>query len=105
MEADTVSISRDGDSLKNGALWGLGTGAVMGILAVNTCEPDCRGGAGAGGAVAMLAGGGLAVGILIDRLVSRRTHLFESPGGAGRRVGAVPIVARRGAGLAVRIGF
>ena len=70
-------------------------GAVMGILAVNTCEPNCSGGAGAGGAVAMLAGGGLALGVLIDRLVSDHTPLFQSPGGLDQRVAIVPIAARR----------
>lgn len=104
-EADTFRISRDGDSLKNGAVWGLGVGAVMGILAVNTCEPNCRGGAGAGGAVAMLDGGGLALGVLIDRLVSGHAPLFQSPGGLEQRVAAVPIAARRGAGFGVRIRF
>jgi hypothetical protein len=105
METDTVRISRDGDSLKNGALWGLGAGAAMGILAINTCEPDCRGGAGKGGAVAMLAGYGLAVGVLIDRLVSGRTHLYEAPGGVGSRVRVAPVVARRGSGFAIQLSF
>jgi hypothetical protein len=105
MESDTLRISRDGDSLKNGAFWGLGAGAAMGILAINTCEPDCRGGAGKGGAVAMLAGYGLGVGVLIDRLVSGRTHLYQAPAGVGSRVRVAPVLARRGSGFAVQVSF
>ena len=63
-EADAVRIWRRGDSLKNGPLWGLATGAGMGVLATATCAPHCHGEAGAGGVVVFLAAEGIGVGVL-----------------------------------------
>src|SRR5215216_4237207 len=40
-EADVRRVTRKGDSLKNGALWGLAVGAALGAAAVATCATDC----------------------------------------------------------------
>jgi hypothetical protein len=83
MEADVLRIVRKGDSLENGALWGLVAGGALGVAAVATCDPYCHGGS-AGGALAILALAGSGVGVLIDSLIARNRNVYEArPSHAG----------------------
>jgi len=106
--ADIVKIDRT-DSLKNGALIGLGVGAALGILMVvpTGCEDDytflCGGDPGPGNyaAGALIVGGlGAAIGTGIDALIGGRRNLYQR---GGPRVSLSPTVQRQAIGAAVSL--
>jgi hypothetical protein len=91
---------RRGDSLGNGALWGLGTGASLGFLAGSQF-----GGAGLGAVVALFYGGlGAGVGVGVDAMITSRQVIYAPPGASSTRVRVAPLLNgnRRGAQLSVR---
>jgi hypothetical protein len=75
-EADVSAIRhRRQDSLRNGALWGLGAGATAGMVACGRCH------IGPGLAVAALYGGlGAGIGVGIDALIEGKVTVFEGLG-------------------------
>ncbi len=98
-----LSIQRPPDTLVNGALIGLASGAALGFLAVITEEnAECEPGvffscgeptAGAYVAVPLVLGGlGTAIGVGIDALVRRDANLFHRSGNA--RVTLAPALGR-----------
>ncbi len=106
-EVDVRTISaRRSDPLGNGALWGLGVGAVMGGLMVATMcngDPDC---AGVGAIVALVYGGlGAGVGVGVDAMITRPHVIYERSTGAAR-VGVGALLSRqRPVGAALSVGF
>jgi hypothetical protein len=101
LERDVRTIrQRRGDSLGNGALWGLGTGASIGFLAGSQF-----GSAGFGAIVAMFYGGiGAGVGVGIDAMITGRQVIYARPGVSSARVRVSPLLTRdrHGAQLSVR---
>ena len=95
-----LKIDRPHDSLANGALIGLASGAALGlvgVLAEETCEPDggfwgCGEPTAGAYVVAPLVFGGLgaAIGVGIDALIKKDPNLFQRTGGA--RVRLAPAV-------------
>jgi hypothetical protein len=75
-ETDVSTIRhRRQDSLRNGALWGLGAGATAGVVACGRCH------IGPGLAVAALYGGiGAGIGVGIDALIEGDVTVFEGLG-------------------------
>jgi len=104
-EADVQRISRQRDSVTNGALWGLGVGGALAAAALTTCDPNCNGGAGRGGAVAFFVAGGVGFGILVDWLIPGRTTVYEAPGGRTSSTAIAPMLTRRGGGLMIGVSF
>jgi len=81
--ADEVSvIERQGDSLKNGTLIGLGVGLFGDALVLSSCHRDC----GSGTAFFALLTAGLytAIGTAIDAAVPGRTRLWPAKGDSAR---------------------
>ena len=101
LEGDVRTIlQRRQDSLGNGALWGLGTGASLGFLAGSQF-----GGPGLGTIVALVYGGvGAGVGVGIDALIAGRQVIYAKPGASSTRVRVSPLLSRdrHGAQLSVR---
>ena len=98
-----LSIERPPDTLANGALIGLASGAVLGLLAVITeenadCEPEgffsCGDPIAGAYIVAPLVFGGLgtAIGVGIDALIRRDPNLFRRSGNG--RVTLAPALGR-----------
>ena len=95
------------DTLKNGALIGLGVGSVMGVLMVlpSDCEPGSFfcGDPGPGNYVAgalFLGGLGAAVGTGIDALIGGRRNIYQR---GGRRISLSPTVRRDGTGAVLSL--
>jgi len=81
-EADvTVIRQRRGDSLANGAWWGLGVGVGVAALAMASCW-DCFSDEPAwiGAAVTMYGAIGTGFGVGIDALVRRQQTIYRRPG-------------------------
>ena len=81
-EPDVSTIRhRRQDSLRNGALWGLGAGATAGMVACGRCH------IGPGLGVAALYGGlGAGIGVGIDALIEGNVTVFEGRRTKGRIV-------------------
>ena len=97
-----LRIDRPHDSLANGALIGLASGAAFGLSLVIAEEHDCEPGyfycsdptAGAYIAAPLVLGGlGAAIGVGIDALIRKDSNLFQRTGGA--RVTLAPAVGPR----------
>ena len=109
-EVDVGTIrQRQGDSVKNGALIGLGIGAGLSILAVGTCissgaPAGCGGGGGTlAAAVAFNAGLFAAIGAGIDALIRTRHVIYDSAGSAD--VSLSPLVTRTRRGVLMSVSF
>ena len=109
-EVDVRTIrQRRGDSLKNGALIGLGVGGALGILVVGTClssgaPAGCGGGGGTlAAAVAFNAGLYAAIGVGIDALIRTRHVIYDSAGSAD--VSLSPLVTRTRRGVLMSLSF
>lgn len=104
LEADVTSIlQRRGDSLVNGALWGMAAGAgFIAVAAAASCEGDCDGFVVA--AALVYSGLGAAIGIGIDALVMSRYVVYEK---ARRSVAwrVSPLLTPRRQGVAVTLSF
>jgi hypothetical protein len=105
--ADIITITRKGDSLKNGLLIGAGIGLASGLLVASGNDSDgtdwCDGSECAGFVVfstATYAG----IGVLIDHLVKGREVVYRAP--AARVSWSVaPYPVKHGAGVRVAMGF
>lgn len=104
--AEIRELGVTSDSLKNGALLGLATGASLGLLAAATSgsSGDSFADAAAAGPVALIgigagAAAGLGIGIGLDALVRRYRVLYEAP------VQVTPIVAAGGYGMVLRLSW
>ncbi len=101
-------MQRRGDSLGNGALWGLAVGAGIATVAVATAvasedfEEEDAGWAAL--AIAVYGGIGAGIGVGIDALITRQQVIFERPAGA-TVVDLVPLVTGGRKGALLRITF
>jgi hypothetical protein len=100
-EADVQTIRHRGnDSLRNGALWGLGTGAGVGMVTCGRCH------VGPGlVAAAMFGGIGSGIGVGIDALIRTEMTVFQRRGAAGGKVTVVPQLAKSHQGVMVSVRF
>ena len=98
-ETDVSKIRhRRQDSLRNGALWGLGAGATTAMVTCGRCH------IGPGLALAALYGGiGAGIGVGIDALIEGNVTVFEGPGKS--RVVLRPQLTPSHKGATVSIGF
>ena len=108
--ADITTVTRQGDSLKNGLLIGGGIGLLLGVL-VNTADPDpalggdewCEGSdCFAFAAVSALTYAG--IGALVDHLVKGREVVYRAPT-ARVSLSVAPQLVRGGVGARVALAF
>jgi len=99
-ESDVATIrQRRGDSLANGAKWGLGVGAALGMAACGRCH------LGPGLMVAGVWGGiGAGIGVGLDALAGSDFVVFQSRDST-RRVTVAPQLAKSHKGVTVSVGF
>lgn len=103
-EADVTTIrQRRQDSLGNGALWGVVSGAALfAVSLTGGGETGLESVGDAVGAGLLLGGIGAAIGVGIDALIARQQVIFQRAGAAARlRVAPLVGRGRRGALLAV----
>jgi hypothetical protein len=108
-EGDLQRIrQRRGDSLANGAVWGLGIGAGWGALIVVglASEDHDTGGPGAvAGFIGALGGLGAAVGVGIDALIRGRPVIYEKPPPGAAVVWLSPLLGRGQKGVRLSLRF
>jgi hypothetical protein len=99
-EADVVAVrQRRSDSLANGAAWGLGIGAAMGLAACGSCH------LGPGLAMAGVYGGiGAGIGVGIDALIRGQVVVYQRQR-TGPRVSVVPQLTKSHKAIALSVGF
>jgi len=99
-ELDVATVrQRRPDSLRNGALWGLGIGAGTGMLACGRCH------VGPGLVVAGLYGGiGAGIGVGIDALIEGRLVVYQRRAST-TRITVTPQLARSHKGVNVSLQF
>ena len=102
-EVSTIR-QRHGDSLGNGALWGL---AIGGVVAAGLVASFWEHGDSAGGAAAMIAvygGLGAGIGVGVDALITRRHVIYQRRSASAVEVGIAPVwtAQRKGALFSVR---
>jgi hypothetical protein len=99
MPDEVSTIERKGDSLKNGALIGLGFGAITGVLTMGLADCPAGNSSCPGERLAMIllnAGIYTAVGTAIDAAIPGRTRIWpQKHGKAGAPVVSVSPVERR----------
>ena len=95
--------ARHSDSVINGALIGAGVAVASGLFVCRLTEPweNCRDDVGP---MFRIGAAGAGIGIAIDALIRGRRTLYESVEGS-TKLEAAPVIARRGAGVAVRVRF
>jgi hypothetical protein len=100
-ESDVVMLrQRRDDSLKDGALWGLGAGAVGGFMPCGRCH------VGPGLMMAGIVGGlGAGVGVGIDAMIRGQATVFERPGASGTKVTVAPQLSKSHRGVMVSVKF
>ncbi len=100
-EGDVATIRhRRGDSLGNGALWGLGAGFGTGMVMCGRCH------VGPGAGMGLIFGGiGAGIGVGIDALIRGDVVVFQRHGRLGMRVSVAPMLAKSHKSVAVSIGF
>lgn len=108
-ESDVATIQqRRGDSLKNGALWGLGVGAgfaatALALLSGGDCydTANCFGFAAA--AIGVYGGIGAGIGTGVDAMIKGQQVVYQAPVSA--RLQIAPLVTRRSKGVQLAFGF
>ncbi len=100
-EADVTTIrQRRQDSLANGALWGLVSGAGVALIPIALCGDDCD--IVVAAIIPVYAGLGAGIGVGVDALIARRQVIFErARAAAGFRMAPLVGRGRRGVMLAV----
>ncbi len=104
-ERDVREVRRRGDRLWNGALIGLGAGALGGML-FGASRPGCAGESICGG-IGFLAGAplGSLIGLTVDALMPHDDLLYARPGTQSRRWFVEPLIGVRGYGARSTIAF
>ena len=109
LEDDLQKIrQRRGDSLANGALWGVGIGAGWGALIVVglASEDHDTGGPGAiAGFIGTLGGLGAAVGVGADALIRGRPVIYEKTALGAATVWLSPLLGRGQKGVRLSLRF
>ena len=108
-ESEVTTIQqRRGDSLANGALWGLAAGAAYATAGMIMIGVDCYGGAhcAAVGATTIGVYGALAagIGVGVDALIKGRKVVYRSPT-TNTRLTIAPVFTTRSKGVLLSIGF
>ena len=108
VEADVTTIrQRRGDSLANGALWGLGVGAAVGTAGAIMVGLDCYGSgncaAVAAGAIGAYAAIGAAIGVGIDALIESPKVIYQSR--STTRLNIAPVLTARSKGVMLSVDF
>jgi hypothetical protein len=101
---DVIRVrTRRSDSVLNGALIGAGAAIATGLFLCRLTEPweNCRDDVGP---MFRIAAVGAGIGIGIDALIRGRQTIYEAAP-SSRQLYAVPIVARRAAGLQLSVSF
>lgn len=94
-----------GDSLKNGALWGLAIGGALGVIAGAAAEDDASAVGFALVAGAFYGGIGAAIGVGCDALVTTPQVIYVGRTSSGTAVRLSPIVGRGRTGARLTIRF
>lgn len=106
LEVDVVTIrQRRGDSLGNGALWGLGIGAGLALVGMAATCSDCFHEGWALLVTGLYGGMGAGIGVGVDALITRPSVVYERRPALGARLGLAPILAPGRKGALVSIGF
>lgn len=108
-EGDLKKIrQRRGDSLANGAVWGLGIGAGWGALIIVglASENHDTGGPGAvAGFIGTFGGLGAAVGVGTDALIRGRPVIYDKPAPGAAAVWLSPFLGRHQKGVQLSLRF
>ncbi len=107
VESDTRTIrQRRSDSLKNGAFWGLGIGAGLGLTTlIDTEESPALPAGEAVAATAVFAGLGAALGIGLDSIFRSDDVIYSRPGRGSARLTLSPLLAGGRRGALLSLGF
>ena len=107
LESETRTIrQRQSDPLKNGALWGLGIGAGLGLLSFVSTEDSPGLSAGEGVAATLMMGGfGTAVGVGVDAIFRSNEVIYSRPGRTSTRLTLSPLLVRDREGALLSLGF
>jgi|SRR5262245_22848145 len=108
VESDVTTIrQRRGDSLANGALWGLGVGAAIGTAGAMLVGLDCYGSgncaAVAAGAIGTYAALGAGIGVGIDSLIKGHKVIYRT--GSTTRLNVAPLLSARSKGVMLSVDF
>lgn len=105
-EGDVATIrQRRGDSLANGALWGLGIGGgTMLAVGIAFAAIDEASATDVAAVTAIYGGIGAGIGAGVDALISKRVVIFERRS-AGTSFGVAPILSAGRKGALLTIGF
>jgi hypothetical protein len=104
-EADVATIrQRRADSLKNGALWGLGVGLAVGAVAFAAMCADGPCDADLALTLPICAGLGTSVGVGADALIISRHVVYERRVGSAS-VAVVPVLGGKQRGVALSMRF
>lgn len=98
---------RQPDSLKNGALIGLGAGGALGILACAAIAGEGEAGGWCAMAIGVYGGLGTVIGVGIDALIpGGMREVYRAPGAApGARLSVAPLIGRTSKGVAFSFAF
>ena len=96
-------LQRRADSLRNGALWGLGVGLAFGAVALAAMCADGPCDASLALVLPQSGGIGAGIGVGVDALITRRQVIYERPAGSAA-FGVAPLLGkgRRGVALSMR---
>jgi hypothetical protein len=107
-QVDTIRQRRS-DTLANGAKWGFGIGAGLGLLgglAVASEYEDGDGGAAVVVAATLVYGGlGAGIGVGVDALISSSQVIYARRAASSSRVSVAPLLTRRRQGVVLSLGF
>jgi hypothetical protein len=103
-EREVATIRRRrSDSLWNGAIWGLVSGAALSGALISFAESD---GAGdAAGFVAAYGAVGLGIGVGVDALITHRKVIYERPATRAGKVSVSPMWGNKRQGVLVTMNF
>lgn len=108
-EADVERVSRR-DSRRNGTLWGLGTGVVLGVLLdrslVDEYGRDDISTGSSTSFIATSAGIGAGIGFVVDALIKGQRVIYSRPRtSTGKSVTVLPLWGTRPRGISVSLKF
>jgi hypothetical protein len=109
VESEVTTIQqRRGDSLANGALWGLAAGAAYATAGMIMIGVDCYGDANCAavgaGTIGVYGAIGAGIGVGIDALIKDRRVVYRSPT-ANTRLNVAPLLTARSKGVLLSIGL
>lgn len=97
---------RRSDSLANGAKWGFGIGAGLGLLGGLAIAAEYDDSAALVPLVALLYGGlGTGIGVGVDAMISGTQVIYSRPAASSARLTLSPLLARDRRGVLVSLGF